>query len=66
MKDYQALGIEGFNIPIVLGLVERRYGIKIETAWERTGKMIYHLRGQDWELRIKIDLNKEHNFIMII
>jgi hypothetical protein len=66
LRDYQALGLEGINILRVLGLVEKKYGIKIETAWERSGKMMYHLRGQDWEITVKIDLNLEHNFIKII
>jgi hypothetical protein len=66
LKEYQALGIEGSSIPRVLGLVQMKYGIKIEATWEGSGKMAFRLRGQGWEVTVKVYLNQEHNFIKII
>ena len=57
LKEYQALGIEGSSIPRVLGLVQRKYGIQIDATWEGSGEMAFRLRGQGWEVSIKVDLN---------
>ena len=66
MKDYLALGIEIDSMRRVLRIVERKYGIQIDTAWEKSGKKVFYLRGQGWEVTVKVDLKKKDNSINII
>ena len=66
LKDYHALGNESSSISRVLGIVERKYRIQIDTAWKGSRKKVYRLNGHDWNFTVEIDLDGENNFIKII
>jgi hypothetical protein len=65
LNEYQALGIKAFRIPKVLGIVKKKYGIKINNTWDGSGMIVFHLKGQGWKFTVKVDLTKQGSFNII-
>ena len=66
LKDYQALGINCINIPRVLEIVEKNYGIKVDVARQCSKMMVFLLRGQGWKFTVKVDLTKKDSYVNMI
>ena len=48
----------GIDMKQVFEIVEKRLGIKIEAAFEKPRKMMYLMKSDDWQIKVKADLTE--------